>query len=299
VDRLTAAGPRAAAAALAVLGVALGGAVQAPPERAALQAGGYYLLAADFHVHSFPGDGSLPPWEIAREAARRRLDVVALTNHNAMLSVRLARALGIEGEGALLIPSQELTAKGYHLAAVGIDEPVDWRGPIPETAARIHAKGGVAIGAHPTGRYLAAYDAAAFAALDGVEVAHPIIHVSDEARRDLPHVYGRAKAAHPRIAAIGSSDYHQFAPVGLARTYLFAKSRAREGVLEAIRAGRTVACDARGQAYGPADLVALAAEECRAAATAAPAGGSPVDTVATWCVWLGLAALVVLGFENA
>ena len=296
MDRLTAA--RVAAAALVLLGLALSATVRNPPERPVLQAGGYYLLAGDFHVHSFPGDGSLPPWEIAREAARRRLDVVALTNHNTQMSVALARLFGIEGEGALLIPSQELTAKGYHLAAIGVDAAVDWRGGIPDTVARIHAHGGVAIGAHPTGDHLAAYDAAAFAALDGIEAAHPIIHVFDAARKDLADAYARATAAHPGIAAIGSSDYHHFAPVGLSRTYLFAKSRAREGVLDAIRAGRTVACDGLGQTYGPADLAVLAAEECRAAATAPPIGASLAGRIATWCVWLGLAALVVLGAES-
>ena len=47
---------------------------------------GFQVLSADLHVHSFPGDGALPPWALASEARRRGLDIIALTNHNQMLS---------------------------------------------------------------------------------------------------------------------------------------------------------------------------------------------------------------------
>src|SRR5262249_13560211 len=123
--------------AVVAVGVTVSGFLQDPPPMPTTQKAGYFVLAGDCHVHSFPGDGGLPPWEIAREAARRRLDVVALTNHNSMLSSRLAHLLGLPGRGALLIPSQELTAVGYHLAAVGIDGLVDWRPSVPPAGAAL------------------------------------------------------------------------------------------------------------------------------------------------------------------
>lgn len=293
--RLTTAA-RAVFAAVVAGGILAGLNVQDPPPMPSSQKAGYFVLAGDFHVHSFPGDGALPAWEIAREAARRRLDVVALTNHNSMLSSRFADWFASRPGRALLIPSQELTAVGYHVAAVGVDGLVDWRQSIPEAAAAIHARGGVAIGAHPGGRlYKRTFDAAALAALDGVEAAHPSAHASESMRTEIADTYARALAQHPSIAAIGSSDFHHFAPIGLCRTYLFAKSRAREGVLEAIRAGRTVACDGHGVTYGPPDLAPLVADECRAAATAPPAGSSSIDTIATWSVWFGLLGLVLVG----
>jgi hypothetical protein len=66
-------------------------------------------------------------------------------------------------------------------------------------------------------------------------------------------------------------------------------------VLEAIRAGRTVACDGRGDTYGPPELTQLVADDCRAAATAPPAGVSSLDTIAAVCVWFGLLGLVLVG----
>ena len=287
-------GLRLAAAFLVVAGMAAGLAAPAAAPRPALERDGFFLLTADFHVHSFPGDGSLVPWDLSREAARRGLDVIALTNHNTTLSSRLAGYF-VSPSGALLIPAEEITGVGFHLAAVGIDRTIDWRGRVADVAAAVHASGGVVIAAHPARRFQPAFDAAAVAAIDGVEAAHPMIHVDASAKREIAAFYERVSREHPGIAAIGSSDYHNFAPVGRSRTFLFAKSRAREGVLEAIRAGRTVACDGLGQAYGPADLAALVADDCRRAAAAPPADASLRDTVSTYCVLLGLLGLVLLG----
>ena len=39
-----------------------------PPARPRVMKAGYVVLSVDFHVHSFPGDGTLPPWDLAIEA---------------------------------------------------------------------------------------------------------------------------------------------------------------------------------------------------------------------------------------
>jgi predicted metal-dependent phosphoesterase TrpH len=293
-------GPRALAAALAAGAVILSATAAAPPPRSPAVKGGFVVLAGDFHVHSFPGDGAMPPWELAREARRRRLDVIGLTNHNSMLSWRLAQRLSpLTGtSGAMLVPGEELTAVGYHIAAIGLDRTVAWRQPAAAAAAAIHARGGIAIAAHPGRRDQRRFDDAALDALDGVEVAHPAMHAWDEDRRDFAAFYERAVRRHPHIAAIGSTDFHFSAPLGLCRTYLLAKSATQAGVLDAIRAGSTVACDGRGNAYGPAPLVELVRDDCRRDAAAPPEGQAWLDAVATWAVWLGLFALVVFGADE-
>ena len=45
------------------------------------------------------------------------------------------------------------------------------------------------------------------------------------------------------MTAVGSSDDHGLGRIGLCRTYLFARDDSEEGVLEALRAGRTVVCN--------------------------------------------------------
>jgi hypothetical protein len=291
--------PRAAAWLLLAAGLALAATVPEPPRVARPVHGALVVLAGDFHVHSFPGDGSLPPWEIAREARRRDLDVVALTNHNSMLSSRLARMLPSPSGGALLIPGQELTAAGYHMGAIGVPATIAWRQPAASAAADIRARGGVAIALHPAGPHARSFDAA-LDVLDGIEAAHPLTHVFEEGRRDMEDFYRRAKVRRPSIAAIGSTDFHHFAPLGLARTYLFARDASQAAVLDAIRGGATVACDGSGDTHGPAELVAVVAADCRRAATAPPAGSGGADTIATVCTWLGALGLVLAGaFERA
>jgi predicted metal-dependent phosphoesterase TrpH len=268
--------------------------VRQPPTRA-----GYLVVCADFHVHSFPGDGLLPPWDLAVEARRRRLDAIALTNHNSTHSWRLAAWLSLTRRpgGAMLIPGEELTSVGYHLAVVGVTVPVGWRQSAASAAAAVHAKGGVAIAAHPDEKSWRFLDDAAVAALDGVEVAHPAILVWKDVRRTVFAFYEHAKRIHPSIAAIGSTDFHHVAPVGLGRTYVLTGEATQAGILDAIRAGRTVACDGLGVAYGPADLVALVREDCRRDATSPPDGETALDRLGAWLVWLGLVALVGLGYD--
>jgi predicted metal-dependent phosphoesterase TrpH len=287
---------------LAVLaGLALSMTADPIPARPRVMKAGYIVLVADFHVHSFPGDGVLPPWDLAIEARRRHLDAIALTNHNSTHSWRLARWLspGVTREGGLLmLPGVELTAIGYHLAVVGVTSPMAWRHPAASVAAAVHQAGGVAIAAHPARRSWPALDDAALRALDGVEVAHPMIDAKKTWRGEVLELYERATRLHPGIAAIGSSDFHHFVPVGLGRTYVLTREANQAGILDAIRGGRTVACDGLGESFGPPELVAMLAEDCRRDARLPPAGDSALDRFSTWLVWLGLLALVILGFQE-
>lgn len=293
--------PRAIAALLVLAGLALTMSTETPAVRARETKAGYQVLAADFHVHSFPGDGVLPPWDLAVEARRRHLDAIALTNHNAMYSWHLAQWLGPIARrpaGALLIPGEELTSVGFHLAVVGTTRTVPWRQPAAAVAAQVHAQGGVAIAAHPGRESWPFLSDADIRALDGVEAAHPMMHLKVRAREDLLAFSARARALHPSIAAIGSTDFHQVGPIGLGRTYLLAKAATQDAILDAIRAGRTVACDGLGQAYGPAEIVEMVKDDCRRDATSPPDGQTTADRLGTWLVWLGVVALVVFGPER-
>jgi predicted metal-dependent phosphoesterase TrpH len=261
---------------------------------------GYIVLAGDFHVHSFPGDGGLAPWDIAHEARRRRLDVFALTNHNATWSWRLTRALDwtTATSGVLMLPGDEVTSVGFHIAAVGIDHPVEWRGSVEDVAAAIHANGGVAIAAHPAAESRKAYDAAAFRALDGIEAAHPGMFETERLHREYLEAYRAAVAARPSIAAIGSSDFHTWAPVGLCRTYVFVRAATGSGVLEALRAGRTVACDEGGEVHGPDAFASLVRDDCRVDAAAPPIGDGFLSHLGATTAWLSLLGLVLVGADE-
>jgi hypothetical protein len=255
---------------------------------------GLRVLSADLHVHSFPGDGALPPWALASEARRRGLDAIALTNHNHVLSWRLAKWFAAGAEGVLLLPGEEVTTPRFHLAAVGVQRAIEWDRSAAGVAAAIHAAGGVAIAAHPDQAAARAIDGA-FAALDGVESAHPVRHTSEKSRREVDALVARVLTEHPGIAQIGSSDFHYLAPLGLCRTYIFAREVTIASVLEAIRAGRTVACDAQGRTHGDAGFSLVVTDACRAAATSDPILNTHLNRIAVLCAWLGALGLTVTG----
>lgn len=219
------------------------------------------LLAADFHVHAAPGDGLLPVWEIQREAGRRGLDVVAITNHNHRLAVRIARALQLVRDYPIVIDGQELTAPDFHMAAVGAEKVVDpWLSAV-DAIAEIQRTGGVAIAAHPGGNSWLVTSTEALLALDGAEVAHPSMFDDRETDAEIRGFFERVRRLNPDVAAIGSSDFHFGGPVGVCRTYVSVEDTSSDGVLRAIKHGRTTAeCPApRYFGYGLSTWLAGAA----------------------------------------
>jgi predicted metal-dependent phosphoesterase TrpH len=244
---------RIAGLALVVGGVIAGTALDRIPVGAPARAGDQFVIAADFHVHSFFGDGGVPPWEIAREARRRKLDAIVISNHNQLLAARLGQLgsrLYPPGQRALIIPSQELTTPKFHMIAAGITETIDWRLTAGQAITAIHEQGGVAIAAHPGREASRAYDDDALRILDGTEVAHPAGRRVAVARREMREFFERSTAAKPSIAPIGSSDFHFGGTLGQCRTFVFADEFSVGGVLDAVRRGATVASDGYGTFTG-------------------------------------------------
>jgi hypothetical protein len=255
------------------------------------RAGDYVVLAADFHVHAFPGDGALPPNELSREATRRGLHAIVVSNHNQTLAARMmsrpfADALPV------IIPSQEVTTPRFHLIAAGISQTVDWRKPELEIVSDVHAQGGVVIAAHPVRRYWRA-DENMLAAIDGAEIAHPIAGdgMGANARVELHAFFDRAQAVNPTLAPIGSSDFHMISPIGICRTHVFADSVTVQGVLDAVRAGRTVAEDQYGALYGDEQLKSALQQSGAVTPRPGPAGTA---TFSALMVLLGLLGMIVL-----
>jgi predicted metal-dependent phosphoesterase TrpH len=245
------------------------------------------VLTADFHVHAAPGDGFLPVWEIQREAERRGLDVVAITNHNHDLATRLARLTGLVQPYPIVIDSQELTTPGFHMAAVGVSRMIDWRLSAIQAIDAIHAAGGIAIAAHPGDGSWQVKDENALRAIDGIEVAHPGMFIDAGAEREYRALFDRARTVNPSVAAIGSSDFHVGAVVAACRTYVFVQETSREAVLNAIRDGRTVATCPGGRVTGPEDLIQMAGDRLNPE--------QPMRFGYGLSTWIALTALIALG----
>jgi hypothetical protein len=250
-------------------------------------AGGHVILAGDFHVHAYPGDGALTPRQLRDLAAGEGLDVITIANHNQTLASRLMPA---DDGPVIVLLGEEVTNPSFHLIAVGIVSDIEWNQSAVDAIADIHAQGGVAVAAHPERDFWAGWDEAAMAAVDGVEVAHPMLESEPDARSDFDVFFARVLSGNPDVARIGSSDYHVTDAPGQCRTYLFARERSRIGVLEAIRAGRTVARRADGSLVGDSALV----EQVRAhVRPEPPATARAAHTLSAVCAWLGMAGLML------
>ena len=261
---------RALVLAVIVLGAAAGSFFDTHRAPAPPRAGAYYVLAADFHAHAFPGDGALPSWELAREASRRGLHAIVVSNHNQTLAAQILQILPGR-DSTFVIPSQEITTPRFHLIAAGITRTIDWRQSEADLLRDVHDQGGVVILAHPAAARGWSYSDALLGGIDGIEVAHPITSMMKRARETMTQTFTRARALNPTIAPIGSSDFHMVAPLGTCRTYVFAESVTVQGVLDAIRAGRTVAQDQDGVLYGAPELTHLM-DNTRAAFPQQPQG---------------------------
>jgi predicted metal-dependent phosphoesterase TrpH len=225
------------------------------PTRPRRRAGEYFVLEGDFHVHAFPGDGALAPWTLRDEAARKGLDVFAVTNHNRTFTSRFAQWMAGRSNGPIIISGQEITNPAYHLIAVGIDQTVNADQAAMNAIADVHAQGGIAIAAHPTLKFHGYDDDATVAALDGTEAAHPADSVGGQ--QLFADFFERARRLKPTIAPIGSSDFHVSPQLAACRTFVFAREASAAGVIEAIRGGRTIAIDEDGRPYGDPQLIEL------------------------------------------
>jgi predicted metal-dependent phosphoesterase TrpH len=225
-------------------------------------------LVADLHVHPFPGDGALTISELQREAARRGVDVIAVTGHNNQAAWRLAQAATrVDHTEVIVLPGQEVTNPRFHLVAVGIPRPVAWDQDARAVIDEIHALGGAAVAAHPGDDSWIPRDPGTLSRLDGAEVAHPSREEGPERAGQIDRFFAAAGQAQPGLAAVGSSDFHMGAPLGRCRTFVFADERSAAGVIRALRTGQTVAEDAAGRLFGPAHLVALVTPELQARRT--------------------------------
>jgi hypothetical protein len=227
------------------------------PDR--IDIGGYQVLSADFHVHTFPGDWAVaPPWEAMLQARRDGVQVISLAGQNHIWKGRIGRWITDKIGGPIVFVGEEIVTPNYHLLAVGVEETISWRLPAKEAIEGIHSQGGVAIAAHPFESFWPAYDVGAMQILDAAEILHPGARTRAGLDEQL-----KAFALRGHPAAIGDSDW-RFGPIGWCRTYLFVRESSEQGVLDAIRNHRTVVYD-RGEWFGDKELIVLARRDGRLA----------------------------------
>jgi hypothetical protein len=235
----------------------VGSAVERDEDWSPPQMDGYWILEGDIHAHSILA-GALPtPIDLVLLARHQKLDFLAVGEHNSLFGAKLADifARWFYPE-VIVLPSEEVTTRRYHVHAIGIRDAIDASLPLREVAAEAHRQGALVVAAHPVRRFWGAFEPLARAgALDGIEVMHPIRVVPRPGSvwrgQDLVEFWERASQLSGRtLSAVGGSDYHGLAALGLCRTVVLARDRTAAGILEAIREGRTAAVGPDGKLEG-------------------------------------------------
>jgi hypothetical protein len=106
----------------------------------------------DLHTHTIHSDGAWDVVALLKAACDRKLDFLALTDHNTIAGLaEMAQAAPSE---LLTIPGMELTTFWGHALSLGIGHWIDWRvesgrRAMSEIASEVHTDGGLFIIAHP------------------------------------------------------------------------------------------------------------------------------------------------------
>ncbi len=197
----------------------------------------------DLHSHTEHSDGYNTIPEYVREAGRRGLDFLAITDHNT--TSHFTEIAGLRPETVLLIPGEEVTTAWGHANVWGFDGWVDFRctedGGMQRILDFVHKGGGLFSPNHPKVGY-----PWLFSGVKGYRVVEAWQGPWRFANSESLEFWERRLTAGERVTAVGGSDCHAIAPaidlhpwtLGDPCTWAYAPAPLTErGVLDAVRAG--------------------------------------------------------------
>jgi hypothetical protein len=154
------------------------------------------------------------PQQLVDAARQAHMDLIAVTDHDTMASVREAQRRG-EASGVAVVAGQEITTRGpaqTHVLAWYLEKPVRRGMSIEDTVDAIHEQGGLAIIPHPfMPTYFASIQPGMLSRLiekrsvDGIELVFTA-PIGRRRKQQLHEFYARNRE---RLgAAVGGSDCH-------------------------------------------------------------------------------------------
>ncbi len=195
------------------------------------------MLVADPHCHTTASDGMVSPAELVAAAAAAHIDLIAVTDHDTMQSVKEVQERGAAA-GVAVVAGQEVTTAWpaqTHMLAWFLEKPVRRGMSLVDTVAAIHDAGGVAIVPHPfMPVYFGSIQPGMLArllektAVDGIEVVFTV-PIGSRRRHELDAFVA---ANRERLGAmIGGSDCH-FGPHDIGRVLTDYEGDFRSAVAE-------------------------------------------------------------------
>jgi predicted metal-dependent phosphoesterase TrpH len=213
------------------------------------------LGRADLHLHTRASDGMMSVPDLVDYAEHSTdLDIIAITDHDDTSASLAAREYAAKHDYRVqVVPGVEVTTRDGHLLALFIeDRPTAFR-PLQSTAEWVLEHGGLCLAPHPFTRWTHSLSSRALLQahhaqlLAGVEVlnASPAGRASRSRAVRFVDQHG--------LAAVGGSDAHMQAVVGLARTRF--RGHTPDDLRHAIE---TAATHAEGRFASPREIASEA-----------------------------------------
>src|SRR6267143_1685523 len=172
------------------------------------------MSLADPHCHTIASDGMVTPSELVEAAVNAHLDLIAVTDHDTMDSVKEVQERGL-AVGLSVVAGQEITTRWpaqTHVVGWFLEKPIKRGMSLEDTVAAIHDQGALAIIPHPfMPVYFGSIQPAMLRRLlerhhvDGIEMKFTV-PIGSRRRRELHEFYERNLE---RLGApIGGSDRH-------------------------------------------------------------------------------------------
>src|ERR1700674_1810187 len=169
---------------------------------------------ADPHCHTIASDGMVAPAELVDAAIKAHIDLIAVTDHDTMASVKEVQQRG-DAAGLIVVAGQEITTKWpaqTHVMGWFLEKPVTRGLSLEDSVAAIHDQNGLAIIPHPfMPVYFGSIQPSMLRRLverhhvDGIEMMFSV-PIGARRRRQLDEFYARNTE---RLgAALGGSDCH-------------------------------------------------------------------------------------------
>lgn len=189
-------------------------------------------LKFDLHIHSSFSDGRDGVEAILEAALEKKLDGIAITDHDTLEgSIEAERIVREQNLNLMVIPGVEVSTLDGHLLALGVRElPPKKRSP-EETIEFVHQQGGIAIVSHPY--HVFRHAMYRIPPCDAVEV-HNSKYIFG-----IANLWAKRQAKRLGLPMVAGSDAHMAKTVGLGVTLIEVENgSAVSDVLTVIRAGR-------------------------------------------------------------